>query len=115
MKFGFELFAGNKSYIMLSNKKNVTEAIARKLTVKLFSDYGNISKWNEATDEERAATVKAMKYRVTPVAIEYSYISTGRRFLEIRSLNHAQDADSYYGMSSIPESYFDQYIIFDEV
>ena len=117
MNFGFELFAGNKSYIMLSNKKNVTNNVTKKLVYKFFADRGLLEKWNAATDAERASAVSAMKYRVRPVALEYRYYSTGAEYLSIYALKHGGEFNEYnhYSIHTVPQDYYSYVVIFDDI
>ena len=113
--FGFQMFWNNHDYFMETDRKKITDAVAELFAREFFLTIGKYEMWKTISDGDKAELLKRFKYAIQPCVFEITKTSTGVKFLDYKTLRHAQDESSSCGGGGIPEQYWeDQVTVFWE-
>ena len=111
--FGFHMFANNHDYFLETDRKNVTDKVAFIFIREILAN--RMSRWQNATEQEKLDTIKNTKPRINPCSFEIKKTSTGAKYLAYNLLRHSNDENSRYGGGTIPEKYWvDEVTVFWE-
>lgn len=108
--YGFQMFWNNHDYFMETDRKKVTNAVAELFAKEFFLRIGKYELWQKASDIDRAELLKRFKYAIQPCVFEITKSSTGVKFLDYKTLRHAQDESSSCGGGGIPERYWEEQV-----